>query len=177
MPGKYIPPNKRKQNNNNRFRSKSKTPPPPAPEVDNLENFPTLGDSAPVIQEETSMNYAEYIKKMYKKKKPEIEPGWVKIYKKDKKIKYKFGKRPRKDHVYLRNVFNEAKCKHAIKKLEDRLDQFEYNEELQDEISGKNVIYSWEVSEYIKERNHVDYSDESESESDYITDDDEINED
>lgn len=176
MSGKYVPPNKRKPETN-RFtknRPKIPSPPPSAPEIENLESFPSFGKSKQIEPEiSSSVSYADYIKKMYKKKRPEIEPGWVKISKENGNIKYRYGKKVRPNHVYLRNFFAECKRQRAIEDLEFRLDRQEFLNEIEDELSGGKTINGWQVDDYLKERRkekHVEI--ESETESDTANEDD-----
>ena len=176
MSGKYVPPNKRKKETGNLFKRNIAKPPtpPPAPEIENLASFPTFGESKTGEPEvSSSISYADYIKKMHKKKKPEIEPGWVKIYKENGVIKYKYGKKVRPNHVNLRNFFAECKRQRAIEDLEFHLDRQEFLNEIEDELSGGRSIESWQVNDYLKERRkekHVEL--DSDSESDIPSDDD-----
>jgi len=173
MSGKYVPPNKRKQQTNRFTKNREKIPtPPPAPEIENLESFPSFGESNTVEPEvSSSISYADYIKKMHKKKKPDIEPGWVKIYKEDGMIKYKYGRKVRPNHVNLRNFFAECKRQRAIENLEFHLDRQEFLNEIEDELSGGRSIDGWQVNDYLKERRkekHVEI--ESDTESDVADD-------
>lgn len=181
MSSSYVPPHKRKTKSStpNMFRGKApppKTPTPPPPETDNLESFPQLGDKEVVPQPTSTMNFAEYIKKIQEKKKPKILPGWVQIKKVNNEIVYKYGKRPKNNHVKMRNEFERARRLNARYRLEDHLDRLEAIRQYELELSGGDSIESWQVNDYIKEKKKQerDYDSESSSSSEY-DEDEELN--
>lgn len=158
----YRPPNKRINKSppcdrsDNIFSANKNNPSPPSKlDISAEELFPSLSNSTNETNEISNMNFASSLFTPQPKKeiKKSIKDGWVRIYKENKQIKYHHGD-VSEDYVKFNDWMEELCWIKRQNALYNLMDRYETYKEIDLMIYGENYLGSWEINDYLEEKEY-----------------------
>jgi len=156
---KYLPPNKRNNENESNI-------------IINNKNFPELvSNTKNIINKNSNIDFASLFRKK-EKKIQKVKPGWVKISKINNQTLFEYGKQK----VQTKTIDEETEQKILINiTLDNLIERWQNERDELNEVLGDSSPY-WNERNLREPLSDNEYSteEESEEETDYYSDNDEL---